>query len=138
VELVDTSVWARQRHSELHAWFADQLGQGQIALCDMVALEILHTAATAERYLALESHLRLAPWLRMDRWEWTRALEVYGLLAAQGDQRHRSVKHADLLISACAERHSVTLVHYDRDFDTIAAVTGQSARWVAPRGSLES
>ncbi len=138
MELADTSVWARQRHPALHAWFADRLEKGQIALCDMVALEILHTAGTPERYLALESRLRLAPWLRMDQWEWARALKVYGLLAEQGDQRHRSVKHADLLIAACAEHHGVGLVHYDRDFDAIAAVTGQQARWAAPRGSLES
>jgi predicted nucleic acid-binding protein len=46
------------------------------------------------------------------------------------------VKIPDLLIAACAERHGVQIVHYDRDFDTIAAITGQEVRWVAPRGSL--
>jgi predicted nucleic acid-binding protein len=42
----------------------------------------------------------------------------------------------DLLIAAVAERERVTIVHYDADFDTIAAITGPSTRWVAPRGSL--
>ncbi len=46
------------------------------------------------------------------------------------------MKHADLLIAACAEAAGLTLVHYDQDFDAIAAVTGQPMRWVAPQGSL--
>jgi len=29
-----------------------------------------------------------------------------------------------------------TIVHYDQDYDLIASVTGQPARWVAARGSL--
>jgi hypothetical protein len=33
-------------------------------------------------------------------------------------------------------RHSETLVlHYDKDFDAIAAVTGQTARWIVERGT---
>jgi predicted nucleic acid-binding protein len=47
------------------------------------------------------------------------------------------VKIPDLLIAATAERYSVQIVHYDRDFETIGSVTGQSTRWVAPRGSLQ-
>ena len=30
----------------------------------------------------------------------------------------------------------MTAMHYDADFDTIAAVTGQDMEWVVPRGSL--
>jgi len=47
------------------------------------------------------------------------------------------VQPADLLIAAAAERAGLTLVHHDRDYDTIAEVTGQPARWVAPRVPLE-
>ena len=28
------------------------------------------------------------------------------------------------------------LLHYDEDYDRIAAITGQHVRWIAPRGSL--
>jgi len=68
--------------------------------------------------------------------EWTRAIEVQGLLAGQGRAQHRSVKHPHLLIAAAAELAGIGLVHYDKDLDAISAVTGQPARWVAPRGSL--
>ena len=30
----------------------------------------------------------------------------------------------------------MTVLHYDADFDTIAAVTRQDVEWVVPRGSL--
>ncbi len=43
---------------------------------------------------------------------------------------------ADLVISAVAERYRVTVLHYDGDFDRVAAVTGQSTEWVVPAGSV--
>jgi predicted nucleic acid-binding protein len=49
---------------------------------------------------------------------------------------HRRVKHVDLLIAAAAESAGMALLHYDADFETIAAITGQPTRWIAPRGSL--
>jgi predicted nucleic acid-binding protein len=55
------------------------------------------------------------------------------LLAEKG--KHRSVGIADLLIAAVAERHELTLVHYDSDFDHVSEVTGQTTRWLAPRGT---
>jgi len=36
-----------------------------------------------------------------------------------------------------AEIHDAVIVHYDRDFDTIAAVTGQESRWLVPAGSID-
>jgi predicted nucleic acid-binding protein len=42
----------------------------------------------------------------------------------------------DLVIAAVAERHGVTLVHYDSDFDAIAAITGQLMVWAIDRGSV--
>lgn len=45
-------------------------------------------------------------------------------------------RNADLLVAAAAEAAGVTVLHYDEDFDRIAAVTGQATEWSAPRGSL--
>ncbi len=68
--------------------------------------------------------------------QWERALEVYGELAHRGGLHHRAVKHADLLIASAAEAAGVAVLHYDEDFDRIAAITGQAVCWIAPRGSL--
>jgi hypothetical protein len=40
----------------------------------------------------------------------------------------RGVKIPDLLIAARAERYGFPVVHYDRDFEVIADVTGQASR----------
>jgi predicted nucleic acid-binding protein len=136
MELVDTSVWAQRHNSQIRDWFVAALVEGDLAVCDMVALEILAGATTARLYTETMEDLRGVPWLHMGRREWERALEVYSLLEAKGTQVRRSVKHADLLIAACAERYGVTLVHYDRDYEIIAEATSQQTRWVAPRGTL--
>ena len=66
---------------------------------------------------------------------WQRALEVQAALARPS--AHRGAALPDLLISATAERHSVTLLHYDHEYDLIASATGQTMRWVVPRGTAD-
>lgn len=46
------------------------------------------------------------------------------------------MKIPDLLIAAVAELADATVWHYDEDYDSIAAVTGQATEWIAPRGTL--
>ncbi len=53
-----------------------------------------------------------------------RAVEVQGLLADQS--HHRAAKVPDLVIAAIAELANLTVLHVDKDFDLIAAITGQS------------
>ena len=64
---------------------------------------------------------------------WDRAWEVQQALAADG--LHRTVKIPDLIIAAVAEHHGMAVIHYDHDFDRIAAVTGQPVEWVVPAGT---
>lgn len=42
----------------------------------------------------------------------------------------------DLVIAATAELNGATVLHYDVDYDRIAAVTGQPTEWVVPKGSV--
>jgi predicted nucleic acid-binding protein len=50
--------------------------------------------------------------------------------------QHRAAAIPDLLIAAVAERHQVTVLHYDHDFEHIAAITGQRVQWVVPPGTV--
>lgn len=135
-ELPDTSVWARRRHPTLRTWFESGLRSGGLGTCDQVRLELLHSARNVEEFRQLRADLETLPDAPMGAAEWKRAVEVYEMLAAVKPQWHRSVKHADLLIASAAEAAGVTLVHYDRDYDAIAEVTGQPMRWAAPAGTL--
>ncbi|MFD5427009.1 PIN domain-containing protein [Streptomyces sp. NPDC127084] len=56
------------------------------------------------------------------------------MLAVKG--QHRCASIADVLIAAIAERHGVSVLHYDADFDTIAGVTGQPVEWVVEPGTV--
>ena len=49
---------------------------------------------------------------------------------------HRGPGVSDLLIAAAAEVHGAVVAHYDHDFDTIAAITGQPVEWIVPAGSV--
>jgi hypothetical protein len=40
------------------------------------------------------------------------------------------------MIAAAAESSSLTVLHYDADFELIASVIELSHEWVVPRGSL--
>ena len=50
--------------------------------------------------------------------------------------QHRSASIPDLLTAAVAERTGLSVIHYDEDFERIAAVTEQPVCWVVPRGSI--
>ncbi|MFI7061598.1 PIN domain-containing protein [Kribbella sp. NPDC050124] len=64
-----------------------------------------------------------------------RAREVQLRMALRG--KHRAAGVVDVLTAAVAEQHGAVILHYDTDFEHIAAVTGQPHLWVVPRGSLD-
>ncbi len=65
-----------------------------------------------------------------------RARAIQAALAHAGGMHHRSVTIADLVIASAAEAAGLTVLHYDEDYDRIAAITNQPTEWIAPRGSL--
>jgi predicted nucleic acid-binding protein len=138
VELADTSAWAWTRTvgGELRNAFDEAIVEGEIATCDMVRLELLYSARNERELISLRSELDALPSCPIGHEQWRRALAVYEQLAHQGGVHHRSVRHPDLLIAAAAEATGITVLHYDEDYDRIAAVTGQQTRWLARRGSL--
>ena len=52
-----------------------------------------------------------------------RAVEVQALLAGRG--QHRAAAIPDLLLAGLAELAGLRVLHYDHDFELIAALTGQ-------------
>jgi predicted nucleic acid-binding protein len=139
VELADTTAWAWSRrgtHGDLREDFDSLLVDGEIAICDMVRMELLYSARNAEEFSELSEDLNALPECPIGEGEWKRALWVYGELAQKGGAHQRSVKHPDLLIAAAAEAAEITVLHYDEDYERIAEITGQPHRWLAAKGSL--
>ena len=133
--LIDTSAMSRSSQPSVAAVSEPLIRAGKVATCPVLDFEALYSSRSNEEYerVAILRRGRFE-YLAIEDREWRRALEVQAGLAAKG--RLREVGMADLLIAAVAERHALTLLHYDADFETIAGVTGQDARWVVPRGSI--
>lgn len=110
------------------------LETGLVAVCGVVELETLYSARSHHEFLTIREELRGYPRLHVTEDDFARAADVMQLLAARG--QHRAAGLADLLQSAVAEREGVTLLHYDSDYDLVAAVTRQATQWVVPRGSV--
>jgi hypothetical protein len=116
------------------AWLTTKIMDGNVRRSSMTDLEVFFSATSHPALLEIIEERRAAFRLvDTHQTDWDRAAEVLVLLAENG--KHRSVGIPDLLIAAVAERHGLTLVHYDSDFDHVAAVTQQPTRWLAPRGT---
>jgi predicted nucleic acid-binding protein len=131
--LADKSAYEQQRHSTaadetLRALAAD----GALAICEIVALELLYSARGRGDYEQRWTDMESMPWLAVTHAVMTRAFGVQRQLAGRGQHRRPL---PDLILAATAAEHGATVLHYDQDFDLIAAVTGQPTRWVIPRGS---
>lgn len=138
-ELADTSAWSWSRRRacpELRHAFDTALVDGELATCDMVRLELLHSARSPTEFAEIRHELAALPDCPIEKDQWNRALQVYEQLSARDGASQRSVKHPDLLIAAAAEAADVTVLHYDEDYDRITAITCQPTRWLAPKGTL--
>jgi len=133
--LADKSAWARLSQPAVHAELYPLIRRGLVATCGPVDLEILYSARNTADHDRIRTERAWLEWLAVFDECWERAIEVHAKLAEKG--LHRSVPMPDLLIAATAERHGVTVLHYDADFDVIAEVTGQLTRWVVPRGTAD-
>ncbi len=135
--LADTSALARLARPAVDAALSPLIEAGQVATCGMVELELLYSSRGPDDYARRRQQLRDGfESLSMPDEVWQRALQVQAELARTS--AHRGAALPDLLIAATAERHGVPVLHYDHDYDLIASITGQSVRWVVPRGTADT
>ncbi|MGW0705040.1 PIN domain-containing protein [Streptomyces sp. NPDC002643] len=133
--LVDKSALSRWNQPAVAAVLSDLDDRGLLSICAPVEWEMVYSArnkADGERTRLLLYGFALLP-TPDDVWD--RALAVQREALARGF--HRSLSMADLLIAATAEPNRLTVLHYDGDYDAIAAITGQPTRWVVPPGTAD-
>ena len=135
VYLIDTSALVRILKEPSRTSWEKPLEEGIIARCPVTEIEFLCSARSVQDREELAADLdALFGWAPLDDRAVSRAWDVQRELTQHG--RHRSAGTVDLLIAATAELQGLTVLHYDRDFETVAEVTGQAAQWLAPPGSL--
>jgi predicted nucleic acid-binding protein len=123
--LIDKSALVRLAGADREAW-TNRIERGLVHISNMTRLEVGYSARAGD---VARREFRAPPLAAMPVEYLTpamedRALEVQLLLADRG--MHRGPSIPDLIISATAELAGLTVLHVEKDFDTIAAVTGQS------------
>lgn len=123
--LIDKSALVRLGGAADGQAWAESIERGLVRISTVTRLEIGFSARTGDE---LRAGLRRPPLASMPVEYLTpaiedRAVEVQQLLADHG--HHRAPAVPDLLIAATAELAGLVVLHHDKDFDLIAAVTGQ-------------
>jgi predicted nucleic acid-binding protein len=132
--LLDTSVLTRLRQPAIRAALEGKAERGQLARAGINDLEIGYSARSDAEWDQLAEALEVFELIETTAEHMTRAGQVQRLLAAK---HQGGCKLPGLLIAAAAEARGLTVMHYDSDFDQIAAVTGQACEWVVPAGSVD-
>jgi predicted nucleic acid-binding protein len=123
--LIDKSALVRLADSTDGPEWAKRIQRGLVRITTVTRLEVGYSARSASQ---ARSAFRTAPLAAMPVEYLTpaiedRALELQLLLAEQG--QHRAPSIPDLIIAATAELAALTVLHLDKDFELIAALTGQ-------------
>jgi predicted nucleic acid-binding protein len=128
----DTSAWNRQRMPAVVGRWNATLTGDRLAVCPVVALELLAAARDEDAFRNLDralSALQQAPV--------TQAACERALSASRELRGSRRLPAADYLIAAAAGERGFGLLHYDRHFESLCRVLGVESVEVAPLGSLD-
>ncbi|MDT0378792.1 PIN domain nuclease [Streptomyces sp. DSM 42041] len=135
VHLIDTSALVRLLKEPARTTWTKPLEERIIARCPLTEIEFHYSARSAadraELVADIDALFGRAP---LDDRAVSRAWDVQRELTGGG--LHRSAGAVDLMIAATAELQGLTVLHYDRDFETVAEVTGQPTQWWALPGTL--
>ncbi len=128
----DTSAWNRRTNpSVLPRWQVTR-DAGLLAVCPVVALELLAAARDEEAFGDLDRALGALAQAPVTRAACERALGASRELAGE-----RRLPAADYLIAAAAAERGFAMLHYDRHFDPLCRVLGIESVLIAPRGELD-
>lgn len=132
--LVDTSVLTHLARREVRTAIQPRAERGELARAGISDLEVGYSARNAAEWDRLVAALDLFDLIETTNEHVRRAKQVQRLLASR---HQRGRKLPDLLIAAAAEAEGLIVLHYDADFDRIAAVTAQPSEWIVPPGSID-
>ena len=99
----------------------------------MVDLEVLFSSRSLGDYELVLDERRSLDSAPITPEVMTLAIELQHALARRGQHR---IPIPDLVVSAAAKSADLVVLHYDTDFERIAAVGGADHRWVVPKGSI--
>ena len=122
---MDTSALVRLGESPHAQQWAERIERGLVRIATLTRLEVGYSARSGAdlRMLAQRAPLSsMATEYQTPKIE-DRCIEVQMRLADRG--HHRAPSLPDLIVAATAELAGLVVLHVDKDFDVIAAETGQ-------------
>ncbi|GAA2267748.1 type II toxin-antitoxin system toxin ribonuclease C21 [Glycomyces scopariae] len=133
--LGDTSALSRWGLEPVKARLDPLHRRGLISICDATEFEMLFSARDrAERDRVKSMLIAAFPWVPMGDNVFADALELQQRLTDTG--KHRCASLVDAMLAVVAAREGLVILHYDRDFATIAGITGQPVEWVVEPGTV--
>ena len=131
--LVDTSVLTRLANATVRERLRELAAEG-LHRASITDLEIGFSARNGAEWDRLSEAVAAFDLAETGEHHYQRARQVRRLLADHG---LKGRKIPDLLIAAIAESASLSVLHYDADFEHIASITGQPTEWIVQRGIVD-
>lgn len=137
--LIDNSAWARLNDRRIPSARVEEVAAAvearQLYVCVPFLLEAGYSARSSADHEVLLSNLLALPWAALNDAAEHSALVTQRQLARIG---HHRMPPIDILIAAVAHTHGLGVLHYDKDFDVIAASTTLAFRseWLVTAGSI--
>ncbi len=133
--LADKSALARLHLPAVREELEPLVIRALVGICGVTELEMLYSARNIKERARMKEQLE-ASLDRVDIPEdiWEQAAEIQEALTEQA--QHRSASIPGLIVAATARARSLEILHYDRDFETIARYTEQPSRWIVPPGTV--
>jgi len=118
--LIDTSAWLFALKKDFHPVIKERIEQllveSEIAICGMIALELLGGTRSEKEYFRLKSRFDALHYIDTDKALW----DLSSKLAFDLKRKGMSIPYSDIVIAASALKEKAILVHADSHFDSIA------------------
>lgn len=134
--LIDTSAAHRITLPGPFSVWRAALADGRIGMCAATEVEALYSARSPAQYAQMrQAFSDLYVWHEVPDGVWQRVRAAQEALAEAGCLRSAGV--TDLVLAVTAAHHRLTVLHYDRDFETLAKHLELRTRWLAEPGSID-
>ena len=128
----DTSAFSRRTDPAVLPRWAATRDADLLAVCPVVALELLAAARDEEAFRELDRVL-----VALAQAPVTRRAGDAALGASRELRGERRLPAADYLIAAAAAERGMGMLHYDHHFDPLCRALGIASVWIAEPGSID-
>lgn len=125
--LADTSALVRFYRRQTSPGWDETVTAGLVGLCEPVRQEYLRAVGGRPDFYEADAVLHETfPYYGVPEDAWEQAALLQRHLADRS--WHQSASPVDLIVATTAAHHKLTVLHADRDFESLTRITGQPAR----------